>query len=446
MGRLIRRLAVLGVLSTIVLGLAPMASAATLATFELPTAVAAYGSGIQFSQPVTILKPVVRVELLLTVADAIGPTIVQVAPPAGIGQRELSHFLDTSGDGHLLPNTPIVARWRLVGAEDPTDVVLGPVVRLTYQDDRFDWQTRVGPLVRVHWYEGSADFGRRALAIGEDAVRTASDLLGVSESEPVDFYIYADRTSFYDALGPGTRENVGGEAVAGIRTLFALITPGEISDTWVGTVIPHELTHLVFDAAAGNAYHLPPDWLNEGLAVDTSQGYDASDRGLVAEAVGAGTLIPLDGLLGQFPTSANGFFLAYAESVSAVDFMIRTYGSDALVTVIRAYKDGRTDDEAFKAGLGIDMTDFGSAWLADLGARPPTRYGPQPAPTGPVPSAWLTEQVAAPAAPAASPVAPSVERHDSTLGIVAVLGLGIVVVVLSLVWRARRRPGVGSGP
>jgi hypothetical protein len=447
MGRLIRRLAVLGVLSTIVLGLAPVASAATLATFEPPTAVAAYGSGIQFSQPVTILKPVVRVELLLTVADAIGPTIVQVAPPAGIGQREFSHFLDTSGDGHLLPNTPIVARWRLVGAEDPADVVLGPVVRLTYRDDRFDWQTRVGPLVRVHWYEGSAAFGRRALEIGEDAVRTASDLLGVSESEPVDFYIYADRTAFYDALGPGTRENVGGEAVAGIRTLFALITPGEISDAWVGIVIPHELTHLVFDTAAGNPYHFPPRWLNEGLAVNTSQGYDASDRGLVTEAVSADTLIPLDGLLGQFPTSAQGFFLAYAESVSAVDFMIRTYGSDALVTVIRSYKDGRTDDEAFKAGLGVDMTDFGAAWLADLGARPPTRYGPQPAPAGPVPTARLTEPIAGPAAsPAASPVAPSVEREDSTLGIVAVLGLGIVVVLLSLVWRARRRPGQRSEP
>ena len=64
--------------------------------------------------------------------------------------------------------------------------------------------------------------------------------------------------------------------------------PSQIDDAWVGIVIPHELTHLVFDTAAGNPYHQPPRWLNEGLAVYESQGYDASDRGLVADAVGVG--------------------------------------------------------------------------------------------------------------------------------------------------------------
>ncbi len=55
----------------------------------------------------------------------------------------------------------------------------------------------------------------------------------MTETEPVDFYIYADQYAFYDALGPGTRENVGGEAHADIRTMFALITPDEIDASWV---------------------------------------------------------------------------------------------------------------------------------------------------------------------------------------------------------------------
>ncbi len=71
--------------------------------------------------------------------------------------------------------------------------------------------------------------------------------------------------------------------------------------------------------------------------------------------------------------------------------MVRTYGSDALVKLIRSYKDGRTDDEAFQAGLGVGTAAFAAAWLADLGAKAPTRYGPQPAPPGPIPSAWLAE-------------------------------------------------------
>jgi hypothetical protein len=338
-------------------------------------------------------------------------------------------------------------------------VEVGPVLRVTYADDRFTWQTEAGTLVRVHWYEGTTDFGRRALKVGEDGVRKASDLLGVSESKPVDFYVYADQTAFYDALGPGTRENVGGEADAGIRTLFALIPPSQINDSWVGIVIPHELTHLVFDTAAGNPFHFPPRWLNEGLAVYESQGYDSSDRDRVAGAVGSDTLVPLDGLVGEFPTSTDGFFLAYAESVSAVDFMIRTYGSDALVAVIRSYKDGRTDDEAFQKGLGVDTAAFGAAWLADLGAKTPARYGPQPAPAGPVPSAWLGGDFTStpgslapgsgaatsrPAAPAASPGGGG-SALDAASGILAALGIGIFVVIAFVARRGRRRrSGDGS--
>ena len=138
----------------------------------------------------------------------------------------------------------------------------------------------------------------------------------MTESEPVDFFVYADQQAFYDALGPATRENVGGEAIAEIRTLFALITPSEIGAAWVSSVIPHELTHLVFDTAVRNPYHYPPRWLNEGLAVYLSQGYGSSDRSTVAAAVSAGTLVPLVALASQFPTTAERFHLAYAESVA----------------------------------------------------------------------------------------------------------------------------------
>ncbi len=124
--RLVRRLAALGLLASLALGLAPVASAATWATFGTPIATSTYGTGVEFSQPVTVDKRLARVELLLTVANAIGPTVVEVPAPSGTGPTTLDHLLDTTGDGHLLPNTPIVARWRLVAADDPTDVALGP--------------------------------------------------------------------------------------------------------------------------------------------------------------------------------------------------------------------------------------------------------------------------------------------------------------------------------
>jgi Peptidase MA superfamily len=458
MGRLTRLLTTAGLLATLTLSVAPVASAASWATFGSATARSTYGTGVEFSQSVTLERAIIRVELLLTIANAIGPTLVEVPAPARTGPLTLSHLLDTSGDGHLPPNTSITARWRLIASDDPADVALGPEVRVTYADDRFTWQTEAGSLVRVHWYDGSSAFGRRALKIGEDGVRKASDLLGVSESKPVDFYVYADQGAFYDALGPGTRENVGGEADASIRTLFALIPPSQIDDAWVGIVIPHELTHLVIDTAAGNPYHFLPRWLNEGIAVDESQGYDASDRGLVADAVHSGRLIPLDGLIGQFPTDADGFFLAYAESVSAVDFMFRAFGSAALVAVVRSYKNGVTDDEAFQTGLGVDTAGFAAAWLADIGGQAPGRFGPQPAPAGPVPSAWLAEQgvtsptggtagrtAPASATPAAPRPAPAGDGGTTLVALAAVV-MGLALLVAVVVSRRRRRPAASLEP
>jgi Peptidase MA superfamily len=447
------------VVATLVAAGHPALARAADPVFGTPSIDAIFGRGIDVAQPVRLDGPPARVELLLRYADAPGPLVIEVPAPTSGGDVTLRYSVGEA-DGHTLPNTPVEARWRITPS-DGSEAVVGPAASDVYDDQRFAWKTVSGDVVRVHWYEGDEAFGRRALDIGEQAIAETGKLLGVSETEPVDFFIYADQSAFYDALGPGTRENVGGQAVASIRTLFALIGPGSIDDPWVGIVVPHELTHLVFDSAVSNPYHFPPRWLNEGVAVYLSQGYDSSDRGSVARAARDGSLIPLAGLTGQFPTSAEQFFLAYAESVSAVDYFIRTHGQDALVALIRSYADGRTDDEAFQSAVGMDLAAFDAAWIADLGADTPVRYGPQPAPAGPQPAAWAGSPASGspppgsaattapsdgittspdPGAPAA-PVPPS-DAPGSPGPLLAEILVGVLVAIVAiavaLVWVRRR--------
>jgi hypothetical protein len=462
------RLAVVVTVLGLVLSLAPMgAAAATWVDFGTPTVTSSFASGVSFSQPVTVSEPAGRVELLVTQSSALGPQVIEVPYPPLAGTSTLTDTL-TRGDDFLLPNTKLTARWRVTAASDPTKVALGPEVTTTFADDRFQWKTEAGDLVTVHWVEGSAAFGQRALRIAQQAITDASKLLGVTETEPIDFFIYADQGAFRDAIGPGVRENVGGLAIPEIRTLFGLITEGQIDDSWVGVVIPHELTHIVFDTASKNPYHEPPHWLNEGLAVYVSGGYDASYRSNIRDAIKNGTLMPLDGLTGQFPTDATGFTLGYAESVGAVDYLVRTYGKDALVKLIRSYADGRTDDEAFKAALGVDAKGFSDAWLADAdpGGKPLAAYGPQPASSGPVPAGWTgSSGVVAPVASSGSGAAagataapgsttgtsaPTGSTGDGSLDVagwiapfVAVIVL-VVVVVIFVTARTSRRTGAGS--
>jgi hypothetical protein len=445
-----------GLAAGLTLGVVPVVVAASPATFGTPTADSTFGKGIVFSQPITIDRPIVRVEILLTFADAVGPTVFEVpGVPAG-SSATLTYTLDTSGNDHLIPHTPIVARWRVFSADQSPEAGLGPELHVVYEDDRFTWKTASDGIVRVHWYEGDAAFGAKALKLGADEVRETSKLLGVTEADPIDFFVYASVDDFYGAIGPGAHENVAGSAYANIRTLLGLIPPDQINDSLVAVRIPHEFVHLVFDTASKNPYHSPPRWLNEGLAVYQSESYGSSDRGAVESAARNGTLIPLDGLTGQFPNGQD-FFLAYSESVSSVEFMIRTYGPDALVKLIRSYAEGRTDDEAFSDALGVDMTGFSDAWFKDVKAIPKTKFGPQPAPPGPVPAAWSGAAPGQPSGPAASPgnAAGATDRPSAApvpgsvgdtsgsdgstvVGVLVAIGVIVLIVVGALAVRRRR--------
>jgi hypothetical protein len=148
--------------------------------------------------------------------------------------------------------------------------------------------------------------------------------------------------------------------------------------------------------------------------------------------------------------------------VSAIDYLVRTQSQDALVSLVKAYADGLTDDEAFTRALGEDLATFQAGWLADLGASTPKEFGPQSAPAGPLPSGWSgpaatpgsivvpgaspPAAVATPDAPRPTPsaapvpaaVAPSAD-NGSNQG--AVLGIGalIVISVVLIAAVARRR-------
>ncbi|MFH0751125.1 MAG: peptidase MA family metallohydrolase [Chloroflexota bacterium] len=432
-----RRLLPLAIATFLLAFPAARPAAAASISFERPTATATFGEGIVFTQASSSLIALARVELLLDFPDSLGPHVVQVAGATAPGDHTFFRDWSVAGDGHLYPNTTVTVRWRLVPADRALGPVIGPPATVTYADTRFAWKTLQGDVVRIHWYEGSESFGRRALEIGETAVREAADFLGVTESERIDFLVYADRDAFYDAVGPGTRENVVGTPISSIRTMFALIPPNDVAGAEVARTVPHELIHLVFDTAVRNPYHFPPRWLNEGVATYLSEGFTPSYRASVEAAAPVGRLMPLRALAVQFPTTYERFSLAYGESVSAVDYLVREQGTGALVTLIRSYADGVTDDEAFSAAVGTDLAGFETSWLADLGAEPPTRHGPQPGAAGPLPPGWETDASPAPplgsATPGASPgVSPGPGPGGPTDDGGSPFGEGLILLVAAL--------------
>ena len=381
------RAALLGLAAFAFAGISLLASSGTALAagvqFGTPSARSVFGTGIDFSQPYTASAAVTSASIWIRVPSSIGPAVTQLQT---VPQGSLAFTLDTS-KGELLPNDTVVAHWELTLADG--SVAVGPEVTVVYTDTRFSWITATSGLVRLHLYGYTSSRAQSWAKIGSDALANAVSYIGATETKPVDVFVYPDQQAFMAALGPGTTENVGGLANEAARTVYALIEPSYTG--FASSVIPHELTHVVFDDATRSPYTRPPHWLNEGIAVYLSDGYGSSDRSQVKQAAQNGTLMPLRAIPGDFPSSADRFNLAYAEAVSAVDYFVKTYGKPALNTLLLTYGKGATDDEAFDAAIGKTIDEFDAEWLSAQGVKSTPTYGPLPAPTGPLPPGWSAD-------------------------------------------------------
>jgi hypothetical protein len=139
----------------------------------------------------------------------------------------------------------------------------------------------------------------------------------------------------------------------------------------------------------------------------------------------------LHALVQQFPSTPSRFSLAYDESVSAIDFLVRTYGRDALVALIRSYAEGVSDDAAFSGALGVDTLGFEDAWLADLGVEKPVPFGPLPAPPGDLPPDWVQGPAQTPKPGVSGPITtPRPADPDRATDIVGPILIGIVIALV----------------
>lgn len=127
--------------------------------------------------------------------------------------------------------------------------------------------------------------------------------------------------------------------------------------------IKHELSHLFLHGLSPRGM---PKWLDEGIAQWVSGGYSEirqpGDEWTVAMASLSGRVIPLRELDSSFPSNDVQLKLAYAESLSAVDFLIDSHGRDALRDFISHVATGLDASEAFVRSTGSSIKEFEIRW------------------------------------------------------------------------------------
>ncbi len=429
---------------------APVAAAPTV-SFEPPSATAVLLQPLVFRDTFrTSVRPV-RVELVASSPYVPGST-VQDASVAQAADGSWHVSVTQADTGSVNTVYRFVFRVTLPGGVTETS----PSGSVTVVDTRFAWQIISGGTVTLHWYGVSIGTARTWLRAAQAAITRGAAAFGITGSVPhLDFFIYNDSASFFDAIGSGANADAAGVYIPDTHTAFGTVLPSDLGSDWPDTEIAHEVTHHVFEVATHNPYHMPPLWLDEGLAVYYSEGSGPRSAEL-QQGIAQGRIVPLDGLSGAFPASTDPFVLSYAEAVSAVDFFLRTYGAQALQRLVATYARGATDDEAFQAATGGTAAAFDAAWLAAIGVRPPPAYGPRPAPAGPVPPGWAPSAPPGGGQSARIPaLTGTTDEHAAGTALptpssppLPAAALLLTSSVTALVTTGRRRPGRpgGTGP
>lgn len=235
-----------------------------------------------------------------------------------------------------------------------------------YEDNRFAWQTLATDLLRVHWYQGDANFGQAALEAAQAGLESIHAVVPVDLTQPIEIFVYTNAGDLRGTLLPGDEDWVAGHADPVLGIVMVAIEPGAEQRILMEQRIPHELMHILLYRSIGEGYNKLPAWLREGLATLVELYPNADYDRVLTDASAHNDLIPLVDLCGSFPMDSGQAFLAYAESRSFTNYLQDTYGSAGLMSLAKTYAGGVECERGPLLALGSSLPDLEVKWQSSV--------------------------------------------------------------------------------
>lgn len=252
------------------------------------------------------------------------------------------------------------------------DQIQTPKQAFRVDDPTQKWNKLSNDQLALYWYAGGQSFGQALFDRGVQAIKFLQQDTGVTVDHLIQVFIYGDRNDFFNALEPGATEWTGGRAFPEYSIVLINVEPSNLE--WGLGATTHELTHqVIHQKVKGPLGDLSmPHWMDEGLAVyyENPGRVDSQFSVPLGRAIQADTLLPVRTLSGTFPADPSAANLAYGESWSVVDFIIRHYGRDKLAQLLQDFKTGGYYDDVFQKVLGVDTDGLENEWRKDIGANP----------------------------------------------------------------------------
>ncbi|UCE98172.1 MAG: peptidase MA domain-containing protein [Dehalococcoidia bacterium] len=258
-----------------------------------------------------------------------------------------------------LPAGTIIEYWWTVRNIDK-ETIQTEISNIQFNDERYSWRSISNREITIYWYHGGEDFAWQLLETAQTALDGLQEDTGAHLQEPVSIYIYANVADLQGSM-IFPHEWTGGVAFTTYGTVAIGISPNNLE--WGRRTIVHELTHLVTQQMTYNPYNSVPVWLNEGLSMYAEGDMQPVFESYLKQAVLSDELITVRSLASPFSADTELSYLAYAQSMSIVDFLIDNYGHEKILELLYVFRVGSSYNEALTKVYGFDMGGLNDRWF-----------------------------------------------------------------------------------
>lgn len=297
-------------------------------------------------------------------ASSIGGDVRAEVPSRGTGV--VTAELPTNSAQTYIPvGTRFTYSWTLT--TESGESIQTESEEFVFLDGRYQWQMLEEGGVRVFWYADGA-LAQSVLTASASAVADMSDLLEVEIEFPITVVLYGGGDDGIAAQRP--RGGIYDEMsrTGGTRVAPDLVHVYDSLGLSWEDITRHEITHVITSAAGDGAFTSIPSWLDEGLAT-----YAQANKGGRVQAtefaISTDSTLRLRNLAS--PTNrAELIELFYGQSWYVVEYMIDTYGEEAMADLLATIKAGNNTDTALQEVYGLDQDSLYNEWRVSVGLEP----------------------------------------------------------------------------
>jgi hypothetical protein len=292
-------------------------------------------------------------------AEVVSEGWPQFTPSTSVDTQWVWNMQESGG---LPPGAHVEYWWTAQNAAG--DSVQTDTSTVSFDDNRYNWQSITTGPVTILWYSGDNQFVNALRTAAEQGLQRIQTALGLTPQGHVSIYIYASASDLQGAQ-LFAQQWEGGVTFEGFNIIAIGVATNQLS--FGEGAVPHELTHWAVHQVTFNNYGAGlPTWLDEGLA-SYIQGAVPDYQAALNYAIKNNQLISVRSLSSPFSAIAEQALISYGESQSIVTFLLQTYGEDKMGQLLNVFHQGAGYDDALKQVYGFDQDGLDILWRKSLG-------------------------------------------------------------------------------